>query len=250
MTSGYLDRDQLAFVYRLVCAMRSTPSSDFMQGLNAEAALAVQRCDSSYGHHYDPRFHRMEATQEIVTGFNSRVVEVQRTMANLNKHVTYIKKSLCDAIDDFLIGGHRTFESLRQKAVAMTQANESDPALRFLRAIQSDFEVKRLIDEVRSVSKEAEGLLQHARAVGLHLSRNNQRFPAPSPAMFNIVTCPKDGTKLRLPENSDDLIATCPICKYRFAYNTSAVSFSEPPAPHRLTWWQKIRNLMRRKKRG
>jgi hypothetical protein len=52
MTAGYLDRDQLAFVYRLVCAMRSISSSDFMQGLNAEATLAVNGCDSLYAHHY------------------------------------------------------------------------------------------------------------------------------------------------------------------------------------------------------
>jgi len=247
MTAGYLDRDQLAFVYRLVCAMRSITSSDFMQGLNAEAAYAVQRCDSSYGHHYDPRFHRMEATQGTVTGFESRVVEVQRTMADLDKHVTYIKKCFCETIDGFLIAGHRKLESLRQKAVAMTQHAELDPALCFLRAIQADFEVNRLSDEVHSVLQEAEGFLQHARAVGRQLSRNSERFPPPSPTMFNIVTCPHDGTKLRLPENSGDLIVTCPKYKYRFAYSTATVSFSEPPERRRLTWWKKIRNLMRQK---
>ncbi len=250
LTAGYLDRDQLAFVYRLVCAMRSIPSSDFMQGLNTEAALAVQRCDLAYAHHYAPRYHRIEATQELVTSFNSRVAEVQHTVADLNKHATYIKKSFCETIDHFLNWGHRTLESLRQKAVAMTQDNEPDPALRFLRAIKSDFEANRLSDEVRPVLKQAEGLLRHARVVGRYLSQNDQQFPAPSPAMFNIVTCPKDGTKLRLPENSGDLIAGCPVCNYRFAYNTSPVSFPEPRAPRKVTWWQKMLTLMTLKRSG
>jgi hypothetical protein len=221
-----------------------------MQGLNAEAALAVHRCDSSYGHHYDPHYHWKDATQAAVTSFEHRVVEVQRTMADLDKHVIYIKKSFCETIEGFLSAGHRKLESLRQKAVAMTLRTEPDLALSFLRAIQGDFEVARLIDEIDSVCHEAEGFLQPARAVGRDLSRNSQRFPLPSPAMFNIITCPHDGTKLRLPENSVDLIATCPTCKYRFAYNTSAVSFPETPAPRTLTWFMKVRNLMRRKQTG
>lgn len=239
MTVGYLDRDQLTFVYRLVCAMRCIPSSDFMEGLNEVAVLAVERCDSLYGHYYAPRFHSIETTQKNVTNFNSRVIEVQSTMAGLDKHLTYIRKSLCDTIDNFLIGRHKRIETLQLSTVAMTQDSEPDPALRFLRAIQSDFKVKELIDEIRIMLKEAEELLKHTRAVGLHLSRNKRRFPVPSPEMFNIVTCPKDGTKLRLPENSDDLIATCPTCKYRFAYNTRPMSFTG------LIWWQKFRNLIK-----
>jgi len=248
LTAGYIDRHQLAFVYRLVCAMRSIPSSDFMQGLNAEAALAVKSCDLAYGHHYKPSFHRIEATQDLVTGFNSRVVEVQRTMSDLNKHAIYIKKSFCETIDDFLNQGHKTLESLQQKTVAMKQVNEADPALRFLHAIKSDFKFNRFRDEMCSVLKKAEGLLRHAVEVGRNHSQNKQQFPAPSPAMFNIVTCPKDGTKLRLPENSGDLIATCPVCKYRFVYNTCAVMFPKQQAPRMLAWWRKLLNFNVRNK--
>ena len=250
MTAGYLDRDQLAFVYGLVCAMRRIPSSDFMQGLNAEAAQAVHGCNSSLGHHYASRFYLTEASRESVAGFTSRVGEAQYTMADLDKHATYINKSVCETVDVFLKAGHKKFESLGQEAVAMTQDTSPDPVLRFLQAIQIEFTINRLSEEVRSVSQEAEELLQHARQIGQHLSREGSRFPPPSPAMFNIVTCPQDGTKLRLPESWGHLIATCPTCKYRFAYDTSAVSFSEPLPARKLAWWQKIGNLMRRKESG
>ena len=136
MTAGYLDRDQLAFVYGLVCAMRSIPSADFMEGLNAEAARAVQMCNSSLGHHYALHFHGMEATQETLAEFTSRVTEAQRTMADLDKHVTYIKKSLCEGVDGFLKAGHKKLESLREKTAAMAQDISPDPALRFLQAIR------------------------------------------------------------------------------------------------------------------
>jgi hypothetical protein len=246
MTAGYLDRDQLALVYRLVCAMRRIPSSDFMRGLNADAALAVRKCDLSSEQYYDVRFHGRETTQETISAFTSSIVGVQRTMANLNKHVTYTKKSLCETVDVFLGLGYRKLESLRKKAVAMTQDNEPDPALCFLQAIKRDFEVTRLRNEVNSLKEATEGFLRHARDVGRHLFRNSHRFPPPSPEMFSVVFCPQDGTKLQLPEDSDDLIATCPTCNYRFAYNTRVLSYQESPVTLRLTLMKRIWNLLKR----
>jgi len=250
MTAGYLDRDQLALVYGLACAMRSIPSADILQGLNAEASLAVKRCNSSLGHHYSLRFHGTKTTEETLAEFTGRVTQAQHTMADLDKHVTYIKKSLCESIDGFLNAGHKKIESLRQKTVAMTQDTSSDPALRFLQAIRTEFAIKRLSNEVYTISQEAEGFLQDTRAIGRQVSRNSHRFPPPSQTMFNIVTCPHDGTRVRLPENSGDLIVICPKCKYRFLYSTTIVSFSDLPALRKPTWAKRILNIlniMRRK---
>lgn len=257
MRAGYLDRDQLAFAYSLVCAMRKIPSSDFMQGLNAEATDAIRKCNSSFGHHYTSRFHQKEQSQESVDGFKSEVTQAQYIMAELDKHVTYISTSFCDTVHAFLKAGHKKLESLRQNAIAFVNETSPDPALRFLQAIKTECEINRFSEQVPPVSQEADKFLRHARQIGRHLSRNSQRFPSPSPTMFNIVVCPKDGTKLRLPENSGDLFVTCPKCKYHFAYNTSVVSFSDSPEPRKVTceprkvtWWQKVRNLMRRKDIG
>jgi hypothetical protein len=95
----------------------------------------------------------------------------------------------------------------------MILTTPQDPALRFIQAIKIEFEIKRFIEQANSISQEAAGLLQHAKGIGRHLARNRDRFPAPAPQMFTIVTCPQDGTKLRLPENSGDIIARCPKCK-------------------------------------
>jgi hypothetical protein len=245
MTAGYLDRDQLAFVYRLVAAMRRISARDFMQGLSDEAALAVQNCDSLYGHHYDLALHRMEGA-ELTTALDSHIVEVQRAMADLHKHVTYIRKSFCDPAEESLNGSHRKLESLRKRAMAMAPDTEPDPALRFLLAMQAQSGVRRLGDDVDSIARETSELLQHARPIGRHLSRRSPLSAGPSSAMFNIVTCPQDGTKLKLPENSGNIIAACPKCKYRFAYSTNALSFPEEAAPPRLTWWEKVRSLVSR----
>jgi hypothetical protein len=249
MTAGYLDRNQLAFVYRMVCEMRNISSEDFMLNLSAEAMQAVRRCDSLHGYYYDPRLREIRGIGGK-PGFNDRAVEIQRLMADLDKHGVYAKKSFCDTISGFITRSHKSLESLREKALTIMQDNETNPSLRFLQTIKRDFDFERVTNEAHSLSSDVEGLLKHAKAVNRYIARNNQRFPEPVPTMFNIVSCPKDGTKMRLPENSGDLIATCPTCKYRFAYNTSAVLFPASPTPRKLTWWQRVRGLMRGKSSG
>jgi hypothetical protein len=248
-SSGYLDRDELAFVYRLVCAMRNIPSADYMQGLNAEAALAVRRCDSLNGDQYRLDFHRKGTAAEIATTLRNQVLPAQRAMAEVHKHSTFIKRSLCVTLDDCFVRGSRTFESILRSTAVMTEGIEHDPALRFLWVIKSNLELKRLREEVDAVSKETDALLSHARTVSLGISQNHQQFPVPAAAMFTIVVCPIDGTTLRLPENSE-VILSCPNCKYRFAYNTTIASFSAPDKPRTLTWWQSIRTLMKRPRTG
>lgn len=218
-----------------------------MQGLNAEAAQAVRISNSSFGHYFASRFHHIELSRESVDGFKSEVTRAQYLMAELDKHVTYTKKSFCETVDAFLKAGHSKLESLRQNAVALVNESSADPALRFLQAIKTTYEINRLSKQVHSMSQETDGFLQPGREIGSLLSRDDKRIPPPSPEMFNIVLCPRDGIKLRLPENSGDLIATCPKCKYSFAYNTGALSFLERSTPKKHSWWQRF--LRKRKKR-
>jgi len=215
--------------------------------LSMDAECSVRKSEQSWGQYFDGRFHRPDKTQETVNAFQGQVDDLQYTMAGLEKHVIYTRKAFCDTADSFLKAGHKKLKSLREKAVAMTREMEPDPVLRFLRTIQREIVVNDLTKELQTVGQESNAILQHARVVGRHFFRNGNRFPPPSPDMFNIVSCPHDGAKLRLPENSGDLIVTCPTCKYRFAYNTAPVSFPEPPAPRKSTWWERSLHLLKRR---
>ncbi len=228
MNSGYLDRGQFAFVYRLVCAMRKVPYQDAMQGLNADALEAVQKCDSSLGLHYDDRFHQAETLQNAVAEFDSRITEHQRTLADIQKNVVYTHESFLERINGLLTANHRELSSLRRKAVAMTENCEFDPVLRFLRTIQKGHELDRMAGSLSGMRETSDALLRHTRSICRYFYQHGDRFPVPPASAFSVVTCPQDGTKLRLPENSGNLIATCPTCKYRFAYNTSVPKFQEP----------------------
>lgn len=246
-TTGYLDRDQLAFVYRLVCAMRNIPQLQYMQGLGPEAALAVQQCDALHGHYYDVSYHGGETARVGVAALEKRMIEAQRTMAELQKLAVYTQASFCGTVKDFLSAGHGAIASHRGKSSDLMQDPGPDPAARFLAAIKGGFEIARLNDDISALSREAEGMLDNARAVGSSVHKAGSRFPRPASAMFSVLKCPKDGTQLKLPEKSGDVIVTCPKCKHRFAYNTNALEFpAEPPAPETARVG-KVRDWIRRR---
>jgi hypothetical protein len=139
---GYLERDQLAFVYRLVCSMRNIPCSEYMSGLNRDASDSIHACDRSFGHYYADRFHRIEAITDTLKTFQRENVFQQRQLAELNKHLEYIKQSLCEPVGGFVLTAHRTSRELSQKAETIAQANDHDPALRFLRSIRKNHELE------------------------------------------------------------------------------------------------------------
>ena len=217
-----------------------------MKGLNAEAAGAVKECDREYAQYYISGFHAGTVAEEIIGELDKRVLDVQQTLTDLSKHAMYVQSSFCDTVARSVSSEHRALDALQQRAFGMTQHDEVDPALRFLRTVRAYVEIDHVFDEVWRASRRTEELLGHVVEVGRYLHERGERFPAPSAQMFSIVVCPKDGTKLRLPENSGNLIATCPVCKYRFAYNTNPVSYPVSEVPPKLSWWLRTWHLLRR----
>jgi hypothetical protein len=238
--TGYLDRDQLAFVYRTVCEMRRISKADYLDGLNVEAARAVLDCDISFGHVYNPRFHDADTAQKSFAGLQEEIVNVQREFAQLDKHLAYIKAACCDTLDDFLGKGHKKLRSLHDNAYEMVKREALDPALRFLMASQAEQHFAHLRQELRQLVQESRPYLEHAGLLGRHLLRNSDHFPSPSPGMFNVVKCHQDGTRLRLPESSGELVASCPVCKYRFAYNTDPITFEDESVRKKQNWIERL----------
>ena len=246
MKSGYLDRDQFAFVYRLVCAMRSVSQSDSIQGLNPEAMQAVLTCDNNLGHYYDDRFHREEVLRDAIAEFDASITDHQYVLADLAKHCVYTRHAFLETLDAFVRSSHKDLASLRHTSAAMMQNRDFDPVLLFLRSIQRHNDLRRMAESLAPMRNATHGLLKHTRSICRHFYRNADRFPVPNAEAFYIVTCPQDGTKMRLPKNSGNLIATCPKCKYRFAYNTTAPEFPDPvqatpeTLPRRKTWFSRL----------
>lgn len=244
-TVGYLDRDQLAFVYAMVCAMRHVPEEDIFADLNEAAEDAVSASRRNYGKYFAADFHRPSKNEELASGFQSKVFDVQRSLVEIDKHVAYVRESFHRASTQYLHNAASRLVALQGQVESLAKESESTPNLRFLGAIRRELRVEAWAVQLPEIVRESAAYDRHAKFLVRHLFRNRALFPVPEAAAFRVVACPRDGTKMRLPENSGALIATCPVCRYRFACDTTVPTCEEPPPPspepsrfHRL--WNRL----------
>jgi hypothetical protein len=245
---GYLKIDQLAFVYRMVCAMRRIPPAAATEGLSSDAVRALKNCDADWGHYYDAKHHDAGVVREHEYDLEACALEAQRQLAAIQKLTVYAKKSYCGTLDDFVSAGHKMLDAHRGHVGESSLRASHDPAIRFLGSVRSSCNMARFETEVRALRVRAEEMHARADSVARRICHPAGEFPPPQSAMFSIVTCPRDGTTLKLPENSGEVVVKCPHCGYRFAYNTNVLSLPahdeqargarvvKPRRPRRWPW--------------
>ncbi len=224
---GYLDLDQLAFVYLLVCHMRGHSASEYLQGLTDQAFQAIQRGKTSYKKYFDGRFSRTGVRDELVNNMCSRISDAQERLFDLERILLYLQKGYTDVIDNFLTETHGTFAKLLSESSTMVEDKEDDPCLRYLNALELDQRVERLLSKTEEYSAKAELYCDKGMRIVKGIRTFGNPFPKPATDMFRVVTCRNDGTKLRLPADMARIVAKCPKCKYAFTANTAFPFFRD-----------------------
>lgn len=239
---GYLSRDQLAFVYRLVCTMRKIPNADAIAGLKGEALHAIDRCDLQNSHYFQDDYHNADNFNDELDASIAAIQGTQHILANLDKHLTYLDRAFCMVTRDFLSGAHKTLgKHLNGLAEHREQQGlEKDPAMRFLRNLCLPISTEKIRTDIDRLNDCAHDLILCASAFGRQLQQNGKHFPPPNSNMFNHVTCYFDGTRLRLPESSGEGFATCPKCKYRFSYDTKPIKFDGDVQLKKRSWLARL----------
>ena len=154
-----------------------------MSGLNREASDSIRACDRSFGHYYTDHFHRVESITDALKNFQRENVYQQWKLAELSKHLDYVKHSLCETGDCFLVTAHRISRELSQKAETIAQTSDHDPALRFLRSIRKNHELEELVTEIAAVGSRSQDLLWFSKLIGTQLWQHDTHFPRPSATM-------------------------------------------------------------------
>jgi len=221
LKSGYLDRRQLAIVYRLVCAMRKIPSPEYEQGLSTDSIQALRECERHYRYYFDNRFHEPDIRNELVEYLHSAIRETQSILSNIDKNLLYLQHACVDVVETFLEKTHKWLMELLLESQKMMNGNAYDPCMKFLNAIQIDQRIAKLVSELNGHSSEAKRYLNYVTKLAKFAQTFGNPFSRPSSDMFTVVTCWNDGTKLRLPEDKSNLIVKCPKCQYQFVADTS-----------------------------
>lgn len=146
LKSGYLDCEQLTFVYRMVCAMRRISDQEMVSSLSTEALSAIRACDSYQQDYFAQQLHSDQYRSELIKAVEKDIQDLQSELDRISQHLEFLKKEYICKTEEFLKTKHKKIQSLLNDAKSMRQSEIYDPCLLFL----STIELQKKIDQVRT----------------------------------------------------------------------------------------------------
>jgi len=231
---GYLDPRKLAFVYLLVSSMRSISEKKYKSNLSNKSIQLLEESKSDYWHIFNNKFNQFDKRDKSLSNFHSVVKETQLILCNINKKVIYLQKNNELAKKHLLEKIHKKISKLLLEYDELSKKDEYDPCLRFINMSKfnqdmSSFksEMKKYIFLIKKYQQIYTKLINYSK-------RYSKVIPEPNSDVFSIMSCPNCKTKLRIPEDKNNLTITCPNCKYRFIVNTLPSIEGDSPSIKKL----------------
>lgn len=210
---GYLTREQLAYVYLLVCSMRGIPSAKYEAGLRKDVIALLQQTMSHYKDHFSLAVPHPDYSDLHIAVNNSKIVELQQQLRAIQVNHDVVKKALEHELDSVWQESHNVAKKLLQSiGLPDMRKEEHNPALRYLRHLRFNVDM----DHLDGLASEWIGKVTHSR----HKSEElrcfvAQHFKTDSSLAPDPLICPIDGSEIEI--NSRTEVAVCMDCGYRFS---------------------------------
>lgn len=92
---GYMNRQQFAFIYILVCQMRRISQTEMLKGLSSEALSIVNSVSQNSYSYFNKRFFSNKLTLRFISdSFKNDIGKPQKNIAKFNKHIREIQESI------------------------------------------------------------------------------------------------------------------------------------------------------------
>jgi hypothetical protein len=152
-TVGYLDRQQLTFVYLLVCEMRNILTEEYEEGLLPIAVDGIRQCRNQYSlRFFSANFRGDGFLEELQIKLDRTKSDVSTTLNLLEQKLYEINEGYLSRVLDFL-GKARTQVA---SSDPHSQPISYDPALKFLLAVRLNLEISKAIADLNCRIGEAE----------------------------------------------------------------------------------------------
>ncbi len=230
---GYILRDDVAFVYRLVGALRNTTAEVLRDRISQDSLMSLEACERNYSSYFSLRSTNLTEQVAVAERLTSELSKFQTELAEVDWWVRRIRAE-CFFRESACRDMHKLIARTREMLERIRSGEEVNPALAYLRCLQAHIDVvKRNPDELRTLM-DPDG----------HVARPTSD---PSEEGFEIVNCPLDKTHLRVPTGKRRMLVKCSTCRYCFVVDTSWADNSSLKHTDRNGILHRIRSFMRRK---
>lgn len=163
---GYLDEDQLTFVYCLVCAMRKIPPAQFLSGLNERAGRCVSKCDFRFQKEFfDPWFHDADWLLRQTGGLETDLRIAEASLCDTQAELAGFEKAYLEPARSAMQRAVTALDGFRQGLASFVAPENYDPALRFLERIGTWQKISRIRSDLRKSVLEAEAGFHSIRSL-------------------------------------------------------------------------------------
>jgi len=233
---GYMNRQQFAFVYRLVCEMRRVSQTEMMKGLSSEASSAVNHVSQNSNFYFNKRFFSNEKTLQTIT---NDIGVSQKKIAKFNRHIRELQEIILPTAIELSKDFHSYTKSKVDPLVqlATKQANkESHSYIKNLFALEEfEFYKSQMIEKERELGKFATTLQKFLAYINNnyseHLSGKSNEF------LFQFK-CPSCDNDLRIREKKLARVK-CKKCNYSFIVDTGVDEVKNG-------FWGRIKSLFKK----
>ena len=251
--NGYLDLEESAFVYDIVCRMRGLQDSEIFAGLNEIAAGSVRRVRKQNVAAYPPDNLDVSAIRGEIASVREKLELTDLELCNIEKIKILFPGALVAKSSDV--------DAVRRDVVKTRCALwrlEMELAASAGRVAYLSIPVWTV--DVRELVNMSDAHLAFVQPLNESIS---QRVPlsvtrADWDALTSVVIeCPKCTSRMRLPPGKSHIGVTCPKCKYAFDYSTTCPEFkwvSPQPLKNehqlRVGIFDRIKSAVRRRRRS
>jgi hypothetical protein len=214
LRTGYISRECFAFVYRLVCAMRRIPATQFLAGLSEEAKKSIAACEREYGHWFKSEYHLQEEVDRLCKSLQNDVEECQTESASCEYTLRRAGEAI-HAMHSSIRESHKPLVEADQK-ITQLQKRNINPHLNFLECLDTRESVAELTVKSKNLINVYRQRWTPVEIVAGYSNTSDAE----------IIECPMDRTKLRVPSGRKRLRVTCSVCKYRFIVNTASAEIT------------------------
>ena len=110
---GYLDRNQFAFLYRIVSEMKKVEKETMYLGLTVQVSNVLKNIEQNEAAFFSGNNFDKDTAINRLTDFNDRIDEFQKIFARLNKHIKVIQSQAGDISSD-VNSKYNSFHSYRK----------------------------------------------------------------------------------------------------------------------------------------
>ncbi len=162
---GYLSRQQLAFVYRLICEMRGLSKRDTLSNLSRPAKDAVLSCGDYFKDYFDKKLTSDNFINNIL---DDTIKEIHKTVSELDgakNLLGFIQEACINKTHIFLQPKHNRIHALQNELESFKQKDIYDPCLKYLNSIQLKERTREILSEKHELSLELSRVIRKLKKV-------------------------------------------------------------------------------------